>query len=209
MVISVEVDFKEARKELTKVERDQLPFATAVTLTRMAQAAQKEIREVLLPKKFELRNKHIVRGIRITPARKSRLVSEVFTRDQQILEKQERGGPIPFKSKYRFVPVARDVVKTKRGLPRKNFSPREIFQSLATSRKSDASRFFISDLPSGAVGLFGFTRFDRAPRLLYIMIQRASINERLEFVKTAIRVVTRDVESIFARELALAVKTRR
>lgn len=69
MDIRFTVDLQGVEKHLNEIERRQVPYATALTLTRLAQLGQKAVRATL-PEIFHLRNDWTVRNIRITPAKR-------------------------------------------------------------------------------------------------------------------------------------------
>lgn len=60
---------------------EQMKFAGAVALTRMAKLIQTDIKEKQLPDNFNLKNTWTQRGIRITHATKGTLFSEVWSKD--------------------------------------------------------------------------------------------------------------------------------
>jgi len=72
--------------ELAKVFKrvaEDASFAGAVALTKTAQLGQAEVKKHL-EKKFNLKNSWTARGIRITPATKKNLQSEIYTLDDYI-----------------------------------------------------------------------------------------------------------------------------
>ena len=78
-IISVNLD-DTATKNLSQIAKNQLPFVIAKTLTNTAQEAQKEVRKHIRDE-FHIRKKSagFESSIRIKPATKKNLTSEVFT----------------------------------------------------------------------------------------------------------------------------------
>lgn len=69
-------------------------FAAAVALTRTAQIVQKDVKEDI-KRKFTLRNTWTERGIRIIPARKDKLESQVYSKDWYLPDQDEGGRRQP------------------------------------------------------------------------------------------------------------------
>ena len=90
MQISVKHDLDKASKHLRLWERDQLPYASALGLTRIAKRAQTKVKRNI-PRRFIMRKKWIQTGIRINPATKQQLWSRVYSRDD-FMALQETGG---------------------------------------------------------------------------------------------------------------------
>lgn len=82
-----------------KVNARQIRVATAISLTKMAQGAQEKVRHDM-PKErggpFYIRRQWVLSGIRIKPASKTKLSSEIFSLDsggrRNFMGRQERGG---------------------------------------------------------------------------------------------------------------------
>ena len=91
--ISFRSEWKAFAAQLDDIERKQLPYATARSLTETAKAAQAEITRAL-PSIFDRPTPFTMRAIGIKPARKDDLTAEVFVRDIQAeyLKLEETGG---------------------------------------------------------------------------------------------------------------------
>jgi hypothetical protein len=82
--VKVTTNASEVAAALGHFRRDQLPFATAVALTRTAESARDELRGTL-GRYFKIRSKRVARGITFNPARKGdwpRQRAVVGTRDE-------------------------------------------------------------------------------------------------------------------------------
>lgn len=122
-MIQVKVNADLVNRRLTDLEQKQLPFATARALTWLAMDVQKEERREL-PRRFTIRNTWVAKGIRIKPAKKTRLVAEVYSRDD-FMERQEEGGTKrPKQGQHLAVPV--DARRNKRGIITKANRPTSI-----------------------------------------------------------------------------------
>jgi hypothetical protein len=99
MQLKIEVDTSGAEKKLNQLVRSQIPFATAYALTQSAKAAQGEI-EKEIGRVFDRPTPFTRQAVRIRPATKTRLVSEVKLKDEAVkgnpavrwLVAQVRGG---------------------------------------------------------------------------------------------------------------------
>jgi hypothetical protein len=80
LAIDVRSDIKGATRYLNRVERKQIPFATAKALTKTAKAAQKEIRREM-PRVLDRPKKFTLDSTFVKPARKTTLVARVGFKD--------------------------------------------------------------------------------------------------------------------------------
>jgi hypothetical protein len=95
---------REWQDQLARMAADQIPYATALMLTRLAQDGQAEVRREL-PQRFIIRRAAWAEGgVVITPATKSRLVSEVVDRNYYMVL-QETGGEKFFFMKDVAIPL--------------------------------------------------------------------------------------------------------
>lgn len=73
---SVKSDIEEVVSKWARIAGDQMPYATAVALTRTAKAAKEEI-ERQLPSLIDRPTPYTMRGFRLYPATKNKLLAEV------------------------------------------------------------------------------------------------------------------------------------
>ncbi len=155
----------------------QIPFATARALTWTAKDAQKETRREIR-RSFTLRNKWTERGIRIVPASKNKLESKVvFDRYYMVLH--EGGGEkVPGRSSFLAVP-SRKVRRTKTARIAKSERPSALMRKKNT---------FINTLrKTGEPAILQREgKRSRPIRVMYILVPKANITDRLEFIKTTI-----------------------
>lgn len=128
--IKVDIETAATRFDLNKLQKEQIPFATALALTRTAQDAQRFIKDDM-PRRFTIRRKFVLKGVKIVPAKKRDIInfglasSEVFSKDR-FMWIHEPGGvkkapsgkkhlaipsPLIRTSKNRVVPKSRYVAK--------------------------------------------------------------------------------------------------
>jgi len=80
--ISININAKQISSWLNDVEKKELPFITAMTLTYTAKDAQAELTKQI-PLQLREPTPFTRKGTGITPAKKTRLVSTVFIKDKQ------------------------------------------------------------------------------------------------------------------------------
>lgn len=201
--ITIDLELSSSLQALSDLKRKQLPFATAVALTKTAQAAQKTIR-AQLPDRFTIRSPFVERGVRIEAASKIKPQAAVLwrgpagSRFDESLARQETGGKKPPKNRYLALP--RNVKRGARGAIPKSQRPAALLrQKRVYSQEVEGGRVILRRMPKGA-----------PPRLLYFLSPRtAQIAPRFEFRETA-RGVARDVfKKEFGRAFAKALATRR
>lgn len=104
--VNVRADVKQVERMLTDLQKKQIPFATALALTRTAQDVQAEV-QASMDKQLDRPTPFTKRGVAIKRATKSKLVSEVFIKPIQAgyLGYQIEGGTRHPKGKAVVVPV--------------------------------------------------------------------------------------------------------
>ena len=115
MDIGYESNFAEWSKDLRGVQREQIPFATALALTWTANDMKAEhVR--LLPLVFDRPTRYTINSLQVTPARKSRLQATVFFKEsnrqkygKHYLMPQVQGGGRPHK-RFEFLLIQRGIM---------------------------------------------------------------------------------------------------
>ncbi len=203
MPLAISANFDDLRFRLRRFERDQLPFAIAVTLTRTAQAAQREVRDELLEERFTLRNRWVQGGIRIRAARKRHLEAAVFSRDDFMTLHETGGVKRPRGGGFVAVPQ-QAVPRTGRGLIRRRARPRAL--------DVGGDRAFFAELEdSGKPAIFALVGRGRAarPRLFYVLEDEVEIEARFGFVPRVLRVARTKLQPQFERAFAEALASAR
>ena len=115
-LITLRCNIDDAARQVRALQEEQLPFIIAKSLTRVAQAAQGQVR-LTLPRIFEIRNVWTERGIRITPATKEKQVAEVYTDTSNYrtgapdyLQRQEEGGERVPVGGHRYLAIPTDYL---------------------------------------------------------------------------------------------------
>jgi hypothetical protein len=206
MKLRTTVDVSEAVRGLDELQKSQLPFAIAATLTGCAKAGQRAVQQGL-GGKFTLRNSFTKQGIRITPAEKKsqRIEADVHTHletpghPDYMVAQQEGAQKVPWGG-HHYIAVP---TKYAHQLGGRIIAPElrigSIMQNLGNVYENDkavrglkrtkrmtprALVFFVQDLRNGhkAVMARYFQNRDAVP--IYLLIPEARINPRLEMDKT-------------------------
>lgn len=81
VAISVQHDLHKIKAELSKVEREQIPFATAQALTKTAQAAQAAVKQEM-SSVFDRPTPFTLNSTFVKPATKANLEAQVYLKDE-------------------------------------------------------------------------------------------------------------------------------
>lgn len=186
--VSVAHTLDRAVAALSDLERRQAPFATALALTSIGNAARDEVRKEL-PGRFTIRRPWVARGIAVEPARKTKPAARVFSRDAFMVA-QETGGA---KSDARPIPAGRlAAIHTTRVVPRSQWV------APLLRRKNVFYR-------AGSV----FERKGDAIAAVYRLRRQVSVKPRFGFRETVERVVADQFAAGFAIALGRAMATAR
>lgn len=177
----------------------QIPFATALALTRVAKIAQGVVRAEL-PLHFKIRTPFVAKGIRIRRATKSRLFAEVGSKDR-FMKAQALGG-VKTSQEGSHVAVPVGARTTPDSVTRKGKWP---------TRMLTKKRHFVAPLPSGVDGIWRRKGPKRRPRLIlqYVLVKQAKIKARWPLFDTVERVVASAWEREALKAFDQAFKSRR
>lgn len=200
MEIQVDIQGIEGmRQSLSNIER-QLPFATALALTRTAKEVQREeiahIRSAFTVRGSWLREGGKF-GVRITPASKKELVAVVESRAPW-LEEHEGGVTRTPEGSHFAIPQA-VIRRTKTQLIAKSQRPKALKRVFKIQTKKGIP-LLIQRIGRGKRS---------ALRVMYQLTGKAKIEPRLQFVDTGRAVVERVWKQIFAEALDRAIRTAR
>jgi len=210
MRLDIQFDTRQIERQLTDLQRKQIPFATAVTLTRLAEAAKKEMPAVLerildRPKPYTTRT-----SIYTQRATKSKLFSVVGFKDRQAayLEALLSGGQRKLKgNEQRFLgrPIVPgpDVRLDRYGnIPRPTLV-RILKAAQSKSYLPDGRFVFVTD--SGV-----FARKARSVQTLLLFADsRPSYRREINLEAIVGKLVQRRAQAEFNRALAEALRTAR
>lgn len=209
MDFAITLELSPAIQRLDALRLKQLPFATALALTRTAEAARAELRAEL-PKRFTLRNRFVEQGIRIEPATKRKQSAAVFWRAPggagrrafaDLLARQEVGGRTVPKGRYTALPRA--VKRSGSGLIPRSQRPRALLQ-----RKN----VFVEKLGNRGAAIVQRVGRGRSAtlRVLYRLTTKPSVyRPRWEFRATAERVARKTFRKEFGAAFARAIASGR
>lgn len=200
---SIDLELSSALHGLDDLRRRQIPYATALALTRTAQAAQREIRSSL-PQRFTIRSPFIERGVRVQAATKIRPEAAVYwrgpsgSRFAESLARHETGGRKVPARKYLAIP--RGVKRGAGGKIPKGQRPAAVLRQ---------KRTYSQDVAGGKAILRRGTK-GAPPKLLYFLTPRAAkIAPEFHFRDTARAVAHRVWRREFGRAFAKAIASRR
>ena len=128
---AIRVEVKVDTSKIQNLITSQIPFAVALSLTKVAQDAQQEIRRQL-PQRFTIRNNFVSSGIRIIPATKTSLESAVFSKDDFVTLQEVGGLRRPVAGSHIAVPEA--VHTNKPGIISHSNRPRQLLEKPRTFR---------------------------------------------------------------------------
>lgn len=210
--MNVTFDARQVKRFLSDLEKKQIPFATAQTLTRLAEAVKQEMpaeleRALERPKPFTTRNSMYVQR-----ASKSKLVATVGFKDRQAayLDALLRGGQRKLKgNEQRFLgrPIVPgpDVRRDRFGnVPRQTLV--SILKAAQAKRVMPDGRFvFVTE--NGV-----FARKPRAKQIQALLLfadKRPTYSKQIDLAKFGRKVVQRRAQAEFNRALAEALRTAR
>lgn len=196
--------------------RDQIPQATAATLTQTAFDIRKEIIQNTWPKSVFVRNQRFMStALRIETATKRRLTSSVYDslKKEYLARLDSSGTKIPL-GNHLAIPgrEVRDFIRTGSGQVKKAYKPRTLL---------DKKRFFKATLKTGADAIIErpagkeqgkrkANRLKRGPlKIWYLLEPKANIAKKFPFYETANKVIKRRLEHNFRNAFRRAVMTRR
>ena len=186
--LRIKVDAAAAARQVKDIAQNQIPFTTALALTRTAQKAQKVIRQAL-PERFIIRRKAwALGGIRVEAANK-RMLTAVIKDINPYMGLQEIGGTKFPMGKNIAVPL-KGARASRRSMISEQNKPRQLL---------DSGRGFIVHLPKSGRE-FSCTWRGRRKGLafMYVLIPSAEIREAYRFGETVQTTVDRVFESTFA-----------
>jgi len=226
---AVKIDTTDFIKYLTHLERDQLPYVLAKTVTDIAKGAQAEIQKAM-PRKFHIRNPWTIKGVRIEPGKKAQVkktgqAEAAVTHIDPFMKKQEEGASRAIEShgrriggnKRQAVPVDDTGLRTASGAIRKRMRPGALLkdygklQDRRKGRKWGRKRKpkpFIMHAASGASLVAVRTNAARLPvRVLFTLTSRIRVNPRYDFRRTVENYAAKNFHKIFKANMTAALAT--
>lgn len=150
--ISIQSNLKQVKAIFERqMSAKNMRFATALSITRLAQMAQAQVRQDMDVNRggpFHIRRKWVVDGIRYRPASKTTLEATVFSVDsggrRPFMSLQEFGGTkLPLKSKHVAIPL-RSVQPSKRALIRPELKPKSLLAEAVAPPEARGSSTYMN-----------------------------------------------------------------
>lgn len=212
MRLNIVTNLADLQTRLTKMQREQIPFATALSLTMTVNDAREAIQDEA-DTAFELRNRYTERGIQTNRANKRdwpRITAEVGIdekRDYLIdhaLGGKRRGDP----SHGRAIP--KSIKRTSGGKISKAKRPSRFLAQSKKPRRKGAKRPFIIKLSNGQELIARRQGKSRKPLdILYAFQKNVDIDQSFDFEKAGINRIRKVYDKNFGRALARAIRTAR
>lgn len=182
-----------ATKNLSQVAKNQLPFVIAKSLTNTAQESQKEVRKHIR-EEFHIRKKSggFESSIRIKPATKKNLTSEVYTM-ASFAALQQTGGTKKARDGRLAIPIYKNINEVKRRA-QKN-SPSAYLAGDAFKMKTTSGKEVIAKRNRGRL------------QILYFLRKEADVEKRFEMVEKTVSVVKSQFPMMFKKNLQDALRT--
>lgn len=236
-MITVQVDTRETTRWLNDVQKKQVPFATALALTRTAKKLEQSLQQEMAAK-FESASPYTLRGTFSTSATKRNLTAMVGVKDKKpaggtapatLLKEHFSGGPRgnkpmevamaaigSLRSGWRAVPGA-GMPLDAYGNPKRTVV-REILGALRSNMQVHKGRgkrralvgYFV--VPVGATGRLVpgiYWRSARAIRPMFVFVQSQTYRKRFDLPVLAQRVVSAEFPNQFNAALSSALATAR
>ena len=190
-IISLQIKSK-ASDELAAIATKHIPFAVAKTLTQIAQQSQQEVRKNIR-EKFFIRKKSggFESSIRIKPATKTKLTSEVYTM-AAFTALQQTGGVKQAKDGRLAIPSYQAISQVKK---------RSDSNSPSSYLAGDA---FKIKTKSGAEAIA--QRKGKEFKILFFLRKSAHIDKRLDMIEITTKTVQNGFDAQFRSNLETAGK---
>lgn len=204
-MVGVSVKFETAQfaRYLNRVQRKQLPFATAKSLTDTAFDARKHVVDVSWPRAVTVRNRRFMgAAMRVEKATKRTLTARLFDKlGRASVGLHATGGTKRPRGRSIAVPT-KHVNRTGSGRVRKSQTPRAVLSS---------SKGFKTRLRSGDEAILQRQggKKSRRVKVLYTLHPSARIRRRFPFERDVERVVRRRYPQHFIRNMRRALATAR
>ena len=212
MSVKIETDFSEAIAGLHELQKKQLPFAMAATLTALSKDGKRDVGNSL-SQKFTLRNRWTEQGVRNKPADKNSfpMESDVHTTEGvDYLGLQEDGGEkVPVGGHAHLAIPTKYLRQMCPGVIPAELRPRNLLGAVggrytARTRKGQMALrdqravrgfvFFLQSLRGGELAILGRYMTDRDAYPFYLLVPSANVKARLDMDKTVDSTVQANLE---------------
>ena len=176
IIIRLDVDLRGWSAWTSAMVNRELPWATAIALTRTAQDARKQLAEDL-PSQFTIRTPYVARRLRYVKATPSNRVAYVGHLDEFMRLQAEGGSRPAAASGFVAVPTAALRGSDNRGTTKKSAFPGALVRRGA----------FTAPTASGSIALYRRTSTGELERL-YTLARSAEVRKAWPFAATVSRV---------------------
>jgi len=206
MKIELKADIKQLTKKLNKVQRKQIPFATAQAINEVAFKARKALM-AQSKKKLDRPTPFTVKGFQVVKAKKTSLTAIVYvdSKRAKYMQFQIEGGIRTPNKRAIPVPVQKNVALNKYGnMPRKKINTLlnnvKIFSGKPKGQGRNAN---------APAGIWKRTNKNNKLKLLVSYEPFVKYEARFPFYKIVTKVVESTFEDTFKKHLAKAILTSR
>lgn len=187
VIINLEFEDK-ATKNLSQIAKKQLPFVVAKSLTHTAQEAQKAVRKHIRAD-FYIRKKSggFESSIRIKPATKKNLTSEVYTM-ASFAALQQTGGTKKARDGRLAIPIYDNIKQVKRKTQKNG--PSAYLAGDAFKIRTSSGNEVIAKRQQGGL------------KILYFLRKEAEVEKRFDMVEIVTDIAKNNFSGMFNRNLA-------
>lgn len=204
---AIECAVPEVKRTLLDIAQKQMKFATAVSLTRLAQRSVPDVKERMAGA-FELHGERLKKGVRYTPADKHdwpNCRSVVGDKDEFMVQQETGGTKRPQKgAQHVAIPLA--IIARRKsattGRPPKGLKPRGLLDRPGVHEYANNA---IMAGPKAAERIVGRPRTTR----LWFLRREVRIKPRFGFRETVKKTMTDHWAATFQTELTAAIKSAR
>ncbi len=185
-IISLHLE-NQAIKSLSQIASRQIPFIAAKSLTNVAQKSQTEVKKHI-GDEFHIRKKSggFESSIRIKPANKKSLTSEVYTM-AAFASLQQTGGKKRARDGRLAIPIYNNIRDVKR--PTTKNSPAAYLAGDAFKMRTKSGKEVIAQRKRGSL------------KILYFLRKEADVEKRFDMVEVTEKAVNDSFGMIFRRNL--------
>jgi hypothetical protein len=206
MKIELKADIKQLTKKLNKVQRKQIPFATAQAINEVAFKARKALM-AQSKKKLDRPTPFTVKGFQVVKAKKTSLTAIVYvdSKRAKYMEFQIEGGIRTPNNMSIPIPIEKNMRLNKYGnMPRKKIktllAKPKIFSGKPRGEGKNAN---------AAAGIWQRTNKNNKLKMLVSYEKFATYKPRFPFYKIVTKVVESTFEDTFKKHLSKAILTSR
>jgi len=199
MIVSVQTDIEKAIRQLQSItEKQQMAFAVAKALTKTAVDVQREVQNNM-PSRFIIRRPWVLKGIQVERATKQSLTATVYSRDK-FMQLQEFGGTKNPLRNYIAIPTSM-VKRTKTDIIARSDRPGALGDKAEIIELNGHKWLALKKARKGSNG--------QRLKLLYLLVPRAQLRERLGLNKDGQKVARARFMLNLQDALEQAVRTAR